>query len=103
MEDTRTMVCARMDLALAPRVAFEVLIEELATALLQGGMGLEAGPQGRVTEGAREVGHVVSWQPGELVRLQWHQADWKPKEVTDLEVRLEPVDGGTRVTLEHRG
>jgi SAM-dependent methyltransferase len=27
----------------------------------------------------------------------------KSDEVTDVEVRLEPVDGGTRVTLEHRG
>lgn len=103
MEEARTTVCVRMDLALPPSAAFDALIEELATALVQGGMGLEAGPNGRVTEGAREVGHVVSWQPGELVWLQWHQADWKPEEVTDLEVRLEPVDGGTRVTLEHRG
>src|SRR5215470_4756456 len=103
MENTRTTVCASMDIALAPAVAFDVLVEELATALVQGGMSLEAGPNGRVVQGELEVGRVVEWLPGELIRLQWHQADWNTKELTDVEVRLEPVDGGTRVTLSHRG
>jgi Methyltransferase domain/Activator of Hsp90 ATPase homolog 1-like protein len=49
------------------------------------------------------VGRVVSWNPGELIRLQWRQADWNTGELTEVEMRFEPVDGSTRVTLEHRG
>src|SRR5260221_168519 len=103
MDDSRTTVCVSIDIALAPAVAFDVLIEELATALARGGMSFEAGTNGRVVQGELEVGRVVSWKPGERVVLQWHQADWKTEELTEVEVRLEPVDGGTRVTLEHRG
>lgn len=103
MEDSRTSVRISIEIALAPAVAFDVLIEELATALVQRGMSLEAGTNGRVIQGELEVGRVVEWLPGERVVLQWHQADWKTEELTDVEVRLEPVDGSTRVTLEHRG
>jgi hypothetical protein len=51
MEDTKTMVCVSMDIALAPTRTFDMFIEELATALVQAGMGLEAGPNGRVSPG----------------------------------------------------
>src|SRR5262249_40091860 len=49
------------------------------------------------------VGQVVAWKPGERILLQWRQADWNPNETTEVELRLEPMDDGTRVTLEHRG
>src|SRR5260370_19199336 len=66
-------------------------------------MSFEAGTNGRVVQGELEVGGVVSWKLGERVVLQWHQADWKTEELTEVELRLEPADGGRRVTLEHRG
>ncbi len=103
MEDTRTTLCVSIDLALASTMAFDVLVQELAVALAQGGMGFEPGPNGRLTEGELEVGRVIAWKPGELIQFQWHQAGWKTEEVTNIEVRFEPVDSGTRVTLEHRG
>lgn len=103
MDDTTTTVCVRIDLALAPLEAFEVFSEELATALAQGGMGFEAGTHGRVTEGEFEVGSIVSWKPGELIRLQWHPADWAAAEMTTVEIQFELVDGGTRVQLQQRG
>lgn len=103
MEETRTTVRVSIDLALAPAMAFDLFAEELAVALPQGGMSFEAGPNGRVTEGELEVGGVVAWKPGELIRLQWHLADWKIEEVTTVECRFEPIDDGTRVTLEYRG
>jgi SAM-dependent methyltransferase len=56
-----------------------------------------------VTEGEFEVGHIISWQPGERVLLQWRPADWDAEEMTAVELRLEPVGGITRVTLEQRG
>src|SRR5260221_5086882 len=103
MEDSRTTVCVSIDIALAPVVAFDVLIEELATALARGGMSFEAGTNGRFVQGELEVGRVVSWKPRGRVMLQWHQADWKNEEVTEGEVRLWTVVGGTPVTPEHPG
>lgn len=103
MEDNRTTIRVSMDIALASTEAFYMFIDELATALAQGGMSLEAGPNGRVTEGELEVGRVASWEPGELIRLQWRLVGWPDEEMAGFEMRFEPVDGGTRVILEHSG
>jgi SAM-dependent methyltransferase len=103
MEKNRTTISISIDIALAPTVAFDVFVEELAAALIQGRMSLEAGPNGRVVQGDFEVGRVISWLPGELIRLQWRQASWHTEELTDVEMRLEPIDDGTRVTISHRG
>ena len=103
MEASRTIVSMSLELALAPMVAFEVFVEELAIALTQGGMSFETGANGRITEGEFEVGHVIAWIPGKLIQLQWHQADWEAEEVTNVEMRFQPISGGTLVTLEHSG
>lgn len=103
MEDKGTTLTVSIDLAVAALPAFALFADELAVALAQGGMAFEAGTNGRLTEGDFEVGRVVAWTPGELIRLQWRQADWQPEEVTNVEVRFTPVGGGTHVTLEHRG
>ena len=103
MEASRTTVSIGIELALEPIVVFDVFIEELSVALTQRGLSFEVGANGRITEGEFEVGGVIAWKPGELIRLQWHQADWEIEEVTTVEMRFESVNGGTRVTLEHRG
>lgn len=103
MEDSRTTAYISMDTALAPAEAFNVFIDELTIALAQRGISLEAGPNGLVVEGDAEIGRVVSWQRGELIRLQWRLVGWPDAEMTEIAMRFEPVDGGTRVTLEHRG
>ena len=44
----------------------------------------------------REMGRITVWEPGRrLVFMDNH--------ATEVEVRFEPIAGGTRVTLEHRG
>jgi SAM-dependent methyltransferase len=91
-----------IDLKLEPSAAFDALVGELSTALSGLGMQFEAGIHGRVLEGAMEVGCVICWQPHEKIVLEWHGADWQPAEVTTLELRIEPIEGGTRVTLEHQ-
>jgi SAM-dependent methyltransferase len=103
MDETRTTVGVSIDLALAPAEAFAIFIDDLATALAEGGMGFEAGPNGRVTMGEFEVGRVIAWQPGEHISLQWQQADWTPAEQSQVEIQFAPVDGGTRVHLQQRG
>ncbi len=100
-KETTTGVRASIDLRLEPLAAFNVFVEELSEALARLGMRLDPGPTGRVTEGKAELGRVISWQPGAAIVLEWHQADWEPDEVTEVEIRFEPVQEGTRVTLEH--
>ena len=94
---------ASLDLALEPAAAFEVLVEELASALARMGIRFEPGPGGRVTEGPVEVGRVVTWEPGRVLALEWRHATWNPGVVTEVRLALEPAGGGTRATLEHRG
>jgi ubiquinone/menaquinone biosynthesis C-methylase UbiE len=92
-----------MDVGLEPKVAFDVLVEGLVTALGRAGLGFEPGATGHVDENGREVGRVVSWIPGERIALQWRPADWALEELTEAEVKFERVDGGTRLVLEQRG
>jgi SAM-dependent methyltransferase len=92
-----------MDVALDPSVAFDVFVEGLVTALARAGLDFEPGATGHVNENGHEVGRVVSWKPGERIVLQWRPADWAPEEITEVEAKLERVDGGTRLVLEHRG
>ncbi|HXX24550.1 MAG TPA: methyltransferase domain-containing protein [Terriglobia bacterium] len=89
-----------IDLKLDPPAAFDALVGELSTALSDLGMQFEPGVHGRVMEGTTEVGPVIRWQPHEKITLEWHGADWQPGEATTVELRFEPIEGGTRVTLE---
>jgi SAM-dependent methyltransferase len=98
-----TLLRSVIDLDLEPSVAFDLLVEELGASLPRLGMSFETGEKGRVLEGQVEVGRVVEWKPGDRIVLEWRQADWAPDEITSVELRFEPVDGGTRATLEHRG
>jgi SAM-dependent methyltransferase len=98
-----TTIRASSDVALEPGPAFAMIAEELASGLARLGIRFEPGAEGRVTEGAVEVGRVVAWEPGARIALEWHPADWQPDEATRVELRFEPVDDGTRVTLEHSG
>ncbi len=96
-------VYVSLDVALEPARAFELLVEELVSALDRAGIEFEPGADGRIAAGEFEVGRIVSWQPGARIVLAWHPADWEPEETTELALGLEPANGGTRVTLEHRG
>ena len=89
-----------IDLRLDPSAAFDALVGELSTALLDLGMQFEPGAHGRIMEGAVEVGRVTSWRPPQKIALEWRGAAWQPAEVTAVELRFEPVGNGTRVTLE---
>jgi len=51
---------------------------------------------GRNDDTAVERGRITVWEPGvQLVFVDFKQ--------TEVDVRFEPTDGGTRVVLEHRG
>jgi uncharacterized protein YndB with AHSA1/START domain len=48
------------------------------------------------------MGHITAWEPGTRVVLTYidagHEIDG-----TEVEIRFEPIERGTRVTVEHRG
>ncbi len=56
-------------------------------------------PTGKVFE----IGPVRVWSRGERLVFGWRQASFAPGMDTEVEVRFEPVEGFTRVTVEHRG
>jgi len=89
-----------IDLKLDPPSAFDALVGELSTSLSELGMKFEPGVHGRILESTTEVGRVTCWQPHEKIALEWHGANWQPGEATTVELRFEPIEGGTRVTLE---
>lgn len=93
---------ASIDLKLELSAAFDAFVDELSLSLSRLGMRLVAGVNGRVLEGAVEVGRVVSWRPKEQIVLEWHPAEWQPAEATKVEFRFERIDDGTRITLEHQ-
>ena len=53
--------------------------------------------------GAFEVGRVLVWKPGDRLVFEWRGGNFEPGLVTEVEVRFERAERGTRVTLEHRG
>ncbi len=98
-----TTLRADVELPLDPAAAFAVVVDELASALAGLGIELEAALDGRVREGPKEIGRVTAWRPPERVAIEWRQADWEPGEITQVELRFERIEAGTRVIVEHHG
>jgi len=65
----------------------------------EGSRLVERLPSGKVFE----IGPVRIWDPGRRLVFGWRQASFAPGMDTEVEVRFEPVEAGTRVTVEHRG
>ncbi len=92
-----------VEVEIAPAAAFDVFTRETgawwrADRSLHGGDGpvtFEPGVGGLVRDGDAEVGRVKVWEPGP--RLVFGYGD------TDVEVRFEGTDTGTRVVLRHYG
>jgi Activator of Hsp90 ATPase homolog 1-like protein len=56
-----------------------------------------------VTGTGVEIGRVTVWQPGARLALTWREVYWPAGASTDVDVRFEPLFGGTLVSLEHSG
>ena len=52
---------------------------------------------------AFEHGRVIVWDPPARLVFEMRGRNFRPGETTEVEVRFERVERGTRVTVEHRG
>ncbi|MBY0566994.1 MAG: SRPBCC domain-containing protein [Hyphomonadaceae bacterium] len=102
-----------------PEEAFDVFTQEIGAwwkpnGLFQltprgdGVLSFEPGETGRLITTLPnghvfEIGRITAWAPGKRLAFTWRQATFSAEQQTTVEVRFEPVDGGTRVTVEHRG
>lgn len=71
----------------------------LSLETAEGGRFVETLPNGKIFE----IGRVRLWQPPERLVFSWRQATFAPVQETEVDVRFEPVEGETRITIEHRG
>jgi hypothetical protein len=118
--NSAAVVTATVEVAIDPATAFVMFTEEIGHWWQPGpinwndsrraiGIRIEPGVGGRwmevydsATGEGFECGRITVWEPGVrfvfLYRDAGHVIDG-----TEVEVRFEAVEGGTRVTLEHRG
>ena len=52
---------------------------------------------------AREIGVIRVWRPPLQLVFDWRGVNYAPGERTEVDVSFAPADGGTRVTVTHRG
>jgi uncharacterized protein YndB with AHSA1/START domain len=111
---SRILVALRI--AAPPEVVFDAFTDDIALwwrpntlfSFTPRSPGVMAFEDGRLVERLAsgrvfEVGKVRVWERGARLVLGWRQASFAPGMDTEVEVRFEPVDDGTRVTVEHRG
>lgn len=114
---SRVLVSLRVKAS--PERAFDVFTREIGlwwrpnelfrfTPRSPGVVAFEPGLGGRFTETLPngkvfEIGRITAWEPGHRLAFTWRQATFAPEQMTDVEVRFEPVGDETRVTVEHRG
>jgi len=112
-------VLVSLRVAATPERAFAVFTEEIGrwwqpNALFQftprspGVLAFEPGLGGAFTETLAsgkvfEIGRITAWEPGARLAFTWRQATFQPGQLTEVEVRFEPMGEETRVTVEHRG
>jgi uncharacterized protein YndB with AHSA1/START domain len=79
-------------------------LERIELEARQGGACVEWG-----LDGFRcDWGRVIAWEPPERLAFRWQISPRRepvpdPAEASEVEVSFEPTDGGTEVTLVHRG
>ena len=60
---------------------------------------VEIGPDGE----RFVIGPVLEWEPPRRLAFGWRQAGFAEDQSTEVSIRFDPVEGGTRVTVEHFG
>jgi hypothetical protein len=114
-------VVRTVEVPVDPATAFDLFTNEIDAWYVRGpgswndpgravGIRLEPGVGGRwievwdkATGEGFELGRITGWAPGERLVISFRAFGLPSEPRTEIEVRFEPVEGGTRVTLEHRG
>jgi uncharacterized protein YndB with AHSA1/START domain len=73
-----------------------------------GRLTIEPGVGGRLLEThaggeVDEIGRIRAWEPPVRLVLTWRPTSFTADQVTEVHVRFEPVEGATRVVVEHFG
>ena len=106
-------------LKVAPAVAFDLFTRKVDDWWRKGPK-YRMGPQGRLRfepgEGGRlieiydeaagelfEIGRILVWRPGERLVFEWRLPNFTADQSTEVDIGFTAVEGGTRLTLEHRG
>ena len=114
---SRVLVSLRVPTS--PQRAFDVFTREIAvwwkpndlfrfTPGSPGTLNFELRLDGKLTETMAdgtvfEIGRITLWEPGARLAFTWRQASFAPDQITRVEIRFEPVDDETRITVEHVG
>ena len=114
---SRVLVSLRV--AATPERAFGLFVDDIGgwwrpnglfrfTPRSPGLLAFEPRLGGRFTETSAtgevfEIGRIIVWEPSTRVAFTWRQASFPPDQVTQVEVRFDPVGDETRVTVEHLG
>jgi hypothetical protein len=111
---------ASVEVPLEPEVAFEAFTSEIDRWWRPGplnwydseratGTKIEPGVGGRWLElydadgnDLLEIARITVWEPGIRIVMDYLDGGYD-NAGTEVEVRFDPVEGGTRVTIEHRG
>lgn len=114
-------IVVSVDVEVDPDAAFDVFTNEIDAWYRRGpyswkfpgkavGILFEPGVGGRLLEvhdpGTGDgfaFGRIVVWEPGSRLVFTDLVSSAPPDALTEVEVRFERIDTGTRVTLEHRG
>jgi len=116
---TRSRVLVALRIAASPERTFAAFTDEIGawwrpnslfrfTDREEARLAFEPDPPERLVEvghdGERfEIGPVIEWDPPSLLVFGWRQTGFPDDRSTEVSVRFEPVDEGTRVTVEHFG
>ena len=116
-----TSVVRGVHVGVDPATAFRMFTDEIGAWYRSGryswndparaiGIRFDPGPDGRLVEvwdaatgEGYEMGRVLVWEPPTRLVFAFRTVVFPPDVPTEVEVRFEPRDGGTWVTLEHHG
>ena len=114
---SRVLVALRIEAT--PARVFEAFTAEIGqwwrpnplfqpTGRPDGRLSIEPGVDGRLLETHAdgtidEIGRIRAWDPPDRLVLTWQPTSFSADQQTEVHVRFEPVDGITRVTVEHLG
>lgn len=109
-------ILVALRIAAPPEVVFDAFTNDIALwwrpnnlfSFTPRSPGVMAFEDGRLVERLAsgkvfEVGRVSVWERGARLVFGWRQASFAPGMDTEVEVRFDAVEDGTRVTVEHRG